>query len=174
MVAETSVALVPVLGLAVNALAHVTCIRLVGQRWAHLTLLAGFVAGGVACLAGAWQAFGVDGLAPLDAWARGCLSLMTYAALGYGYFAFANLTITSLRIRLLQDIDDAGGPVPVERLLEAYNAEAVLTARLERLVAARQIRESNDRYVPDKPTLLWLARVLDGLRLVVFGRRLER
>ncbi len=173
MTQETLFVLLPLLALAVNVLVHVAGIRLTRQRWPHLVLLAGFMVGGAGCAIASLLLPRLQGVAnapTADVWAVALLNLTTYAALSYGYFAFANLTITSLRIRLLQDLDECEGPLPVSALLESYNASAVLDARLQRLTAAQQIQESDGRYVAGNSTFLSLAFVLDSLRMLVFGR----
>jgi hypothetical protein len=161
------IALVPIVGLAVYVLAHIVCVRYVVRRSPHLALACGFVVGGALVIV--WL-LTLDRLASADQLARAAVAISTYVAFGYGYFAFANLSITSLRIRLLQEVAEAIDRIDARDVLSSYNADTVLAARLERLVAGQQIRESNGRYTADRPTLLWLGRLIDGLRALVFGR----
>ena len=71
----------------------------------------------------------------------------TVAALGFAfcYFNFVNLTIASLRIRVLEEIADSGGWLPRAALLDRYGTGSVADIRLERLVGGGHLVERNGR-----------------------------
>ena len=63
------------------------------------------------------------------------MNLVAYLAFSFGYFNFINLNIASLRIRMLQELAEAGGEMPVEALTGLYNTEEVIALRIDRLAS---------------------------------------
>jgi hypothetical protein len=98
------------------------------------------------------------------------LCLATYAALGFGYWAFVNLNITSLRIRLLQEVQDTPDGLPVAELERRYGTEEKLRRRLVRLVGNGQYVERDGRFHLGKRTFLNIARTIDLARFLILGR----
>jgi hypothetical protein len=99
----------------------------------------------------------------------GLLNLLTYLALAFGYFNFVNLTIASLRIRLLEEILDAGGELSAGRLRAAYNADSVSDLRLARLLRGGHLVERNGRLVIGRRRFMIVARIFDFLHWLIIG-----
>ena len=78
--------------------------------------------------------------------------------------------IRKLHRLTLQDIDDAGGSLSEAQLRGSYNDHEIGEVRVRRLVQARQLVERNGRLFIGSRGFLWLAYLIDGLRLIVFGR----
>jgi hypothetical protein len=97
----------------------------------------------------------------------------TVAALGFAfcYFNFVNLTVASLRIRLLEEIREAGGALPAATLKAAYNSSEVVAIRLQRLVQGGHLVEKDGRLHSGRLPFLIVARIFDGLHWFIFGRR---
>lgn len=97
--------------------------------------------------------------------------VLTYVCLAYCYiFGFFNVGESARRIRLLIELRAAGPRgLTLEEILAAYNAEMVTEARLQRLLAGRQVVQRGERYVIGRPDLLVVARVLNGWKQVAFG-----
>lgn len=161
-------ALIPLAALAVNVLVHLVAIRLLPRRMPYGAVLIGFFAGAATCILFIWR--WSPATANEDRWPVLVIVPLTYVALAYGYFAFANLSMASLRIRLLQDIDDAGGSLSEAQLRRSYNEHEIFEVRVQRLVQTRQLVERNGRLFIGNGVFLWLAYLIDGLRLIVFGR----
>jgi hypothetical protein len=96
------------------------------------------------------------------------LNCATYAALAFNYWAFVNLNVTSLRIRLLKELV-ADNAMPMDVLLRKYNAADVVDRRLARLTGWRQLRVVDGQFFGDRPGFLLLARTLDAVRGWVMG-----
>ena len=99
--------------------------------------------------------------------------LIAYLCLSYCYFNFLNLGITARRIRLLIELLEApggldlGGDPPALRLARRWS-----DARLGRLLAGGQVRESGGRYTIGAPLLL-SARAIVLLKVLFLGTRSE-
>jgi hypothetical protein len=136
----------PVIGLAAFCLAHIACSRLMGSRRPYFPVVAGCCTG-LIVLTGmsAWllHRLGVD---RGDALALLTLNVLTYVGLAYGYFAFVNLNLTSLRIRMLSELLDHDGELATAVLLNGYSADHVAQIRLERLVAGGHFVGRHDRF----------------------------
>ena len=102
------------------------------------------------------------------------LNVLTYCGLGYGYFVFVNLNFASLRIRLLKEILACGQDgLPVSTLRATYDPQAILDARLKRLVEWNQLAETNGRFTICRKGFLTAARVINLLKWIVLGRPLS-
>jgi hypothetical protein len=98
------------------------------------------------------------------------LNLSTYFALAFGYFNFVNLTIASLRIRLLEELNDAGGSISEAALLAEYNTENMMNTRFDRLLRGGHLLERDGRFFTGNRRFLFVARIYDLIRRLVFGR----
>jgi hypothetical protein len=165
------IVLAPVAGLAVYCLSQLLICRALPERNPYISLASGlglgFIAAGVVTLAALVHAQAQW----YDAIAHIALNLVTYVALGFGYFNFVNLNIASLRIRVLEELKDSGGQMPVSSLLAQYNTEKVIVLRFERLISGGHLVERDGRYYRGNLRFLLLARFYDGVRTIVFGRR---
>lgn len=165
--------LAPYAGIVANVLSHVIISGVFRVQRYMTSLLAGFIAG-FACLVGvAVLGLYVDGgrIAGADAVAYLLLDLMTYVALGYGYFHFVNINLASLRIRVLREIADAPDGLSRDQILSRYNSDEIIANRLTRLVQGRHLVAANGKYLlGENPTFLILFRLFDTLKRVVLGR----
>ncbi len=165
--------LLPVAALAVNAATQLLLVRSFPGRGIAPSIGGGFLAGLVAVAAGA--AFPPAG-APatlLDGAATALADLLAYLCLSYCYFNFLNLGITARRIRLLIELLEAPGGLCWEEILQRYGAAQMVHARLGRLLAGGQVRESGGRYTIGAPLLLTAARVIILLKVLFLGTRSE-
>ncbi len=167
-------ALSPVAGLMVNCLTHVLVTRATGGRRHYPCLAAGFVAGLAATAGVSIEASLAGHSAQADAVALLAINLLAYIGLAYGYFAFVNLNLTSLRIRILLEMLAAGGVVSRPDLLSRYNTDNAIAARIERLLSTGHLRKKGDRFYTGRRSLLLIAAVVELLRWIVFGRRGRR
>ena len=133
----------------------------------------GFLAGslGLALLEGLYFLAVPQSLA--DGLARLALNVATYGALGYGYFIFITLGETGRRIRIVRELYAAGRPLTREEILERYDAEGIVSVRIDRLLGTGQIVFRDGRYYLQKRTVLTMARMIVLLKLLVLGKRSE-
>jgi hypothetical protein len=106
-----------------------------------------------------------------DGLALAGINIVAYLAFAFGYFNFINLNIASLRIRMLQELADAGGRLPSERLAGLYNIETVIAVRIDRLARGGHLVERGGRYYSGKWQFLIVARTFDLLRWAILGER---
>jgi len=102
------------------------------------------------------------------------LNVVAYLALSFNYFNFVNLCHTSLRIRILQELRDAGGVLSADRLRVLYDDTLLTRLRVKRLLEGRHLLASEDRLVCKGGLFLLVAKVFDGLRWAVLGPAAER
>ncbi len=164
-------AVTPLLGLAVYCASHLLASRVVGNRGHYYPLLVGCGCGLAATLV-----LSAAGLAFLQASAADFLALaamnaMAYLAFSFGYFNFINLNIASLRIRMLQELAERGGEMPVEDLAGLYNTQQIIALRIGRLTEGGHLIERQGRYYSGKRKFLVVGRIFDALRLAILGRR---
>lgn len=163
------VALAPVIGLAACGVVHVVASRLIRGRGPYPPLAVGALAGIATTLAITLAAC-VRGAAPVgDTLALTGLNGIAAVAFAFCYFNFVNLTVASLRIRILEELADVGGRLPRAALLEQYGTESVAGIRLERLVRGGHLVERNGRLRTGRLQFLIVARIFDGLRWIIFG-----
>ncbi len=166
MSGEWILTVAPVVGLVANVSTQLASVRILHGKLAA-SIIAGFVCGIAATFA-----LNVLGLAQMpphrtaaaDEW---CVGLVTYLALAFGFFAFLNLNITSLRIRVLRAVLRAGGSMDMNVLLNEYTPDERLHRRLERLENGGQICLEGDRWRLKSRLLLALARSVEALRVFI-------
>jgi hypothetical protein len=100
-------------------------------------------------------------------------NIITYGALGYGYFHFVNLGETARRIRLLRELYDSEGGLSISDLLARYNSREVLNRRMDRLTVTRQVFRRNGRLYIGKRTVLYMAKILVLMKMLFIGKKSE-
>jgi hypothetical protein len=163
------IAVAPVLGLAVYCLTHVVAARIIRGRSPYPALAIGALAGLMVTVASTFLACRRDAVSTVDTLALVGMNAIASLAFAFGYFNFVNLTVASLRIRILEELADAGGRLPRAELLDRYGTASVADLRLERLVAGGHLVERNGRLHTGRLQFLLVARIFDGLRWVIFG-----
>ena len=163
--------LAPVVGLAVYCVTHLILTRVLSGRSPYPALVGGFGPGLLATLIVSGAALSKMQSGVADAIGYGLLNLTTYGALGWGYFHFVNLCIASLRIRVLEEIAEAGGTMGKQALLARYNTEGVIALRISRLTAGGHFVLRDGRYYSGKRNFLWVARFFELLRTFILGAR---
>ena len=161
--------LAPVAGLGADLAVQIAFLK--ASRRLPASIVTGAFAGLVA--SAAVTALALTGLrdfaSVVAAW---ILSLVTYCALAFGYWAFLNLNVTSLRIRILREILQANASISVEELKARYSGEEFLRRRLERLeLGSRQLIHEGGRWRLNKRTLLVIAGILSALRDAMIPRQ---
>jgi hypothetical protein len=137
------------------------------------TILIGFLCGFVLLL-GIEMIFIVAAKLPVaDCCGQLAMSGITYAALGYGYFHFVNLGETARRVRIMRELYDSRTGLSMKEILERYNARTIVDLRLARLTANGQVICRDGRYYIGKRTVLFMAKIIVALKLIVLGKRTE-
>ena len=104
----------------------------------------------------------------VDTWALGAT---TYLALAFGFWAFLNLNITSLRIRILRELFRAGGSIALSDMPVLYTGAERLRRRLERLEKGGQIVRKAGRWRLRSWQVLAIARCVEAWRSLILASR---
>lgn len=164
----------PVAGLVINSLALIMLCRVRPLFGLLRAEYIGFAIGGMVVLFMNLFTLLIDPDRALsEVIGHGILTSMTYAALGYCHFHFVNLGETARRIRLLRELLDAGGTLSHHDLLERYNAREIVERRITRLINAGQIVYSGGRYYIGNSTVVLIARIMVGLKVLLLGKKSE-
>jgi hypothetical protein len=170
--AEWLLTFAPIIGLGANCLTHILCRKVFGLRTDYalvcgfllgLLITAGVIAANVPAsasagdLAGLWITLG-----------------LTYVALAFGFWAFLNLNMTSLRIRMLRELLHSEHGMSRVELFGRYSAEEFLRRRLVRLQRSGDLALVDGRYRLGSQKLLYLDRCLKVLRAVIFAGTARR
>ena len=91
----------------------------------------------------------------------------------YCYFHFVNLGETARRIRILTELWESGDGLSRNEILERYDASHIVNVRLQRMINKKQIIVENGRYYIGKPIMLYMARAIVMMKLVLLRRRSE-
>ena len=165
------VMLAPMVAMLLNVLLHISMMRL-RVFGAHLgPIIVAFLVGLVAVVTITGWIASWRGSSAVELVALELFNSVAYGALGYCYFTAINLAFTSLRIRICRElVDSSDGALPANRLKLLYNLDAILSKRLERLVAWGQIHSSGDRYyIAGSPAFLILDRQIRRVRGLLLG-----
>lgn len=164
-------ALSPAIGLAVNCLVHVAISRTCGPAHPYRNIIRAGMAGLFVVIAICGSLTSLATRPRVDATASMLLNVATYTGLAFGYFSFVNLCLTSLRIRILRELRDAGGSLPLVTLQARYDNHVMIGVRLQRLITGGHITERDNTIYPARSLFLTIARLFDFLRWLVLGPR---
>ena len=160
----------PILGLLVNTLVQILTCRLIKSVGLLQSVVGGFVIGFATVMACgiAWYLTAMPDV--MELMGQSALNLLTYVALGYGYFHFINLGETARRIRILRELLESKNGLTLEAILERYNAADIVAARLQRMIRNRQIVLHDGRFYMRKSLLLYMGKTINGLKRVLLRR----
>jgi hypothetical protein len=95
---------------------------------------------------------------------------LLFFGLWYGYFHFVNIGESSLRLRILAEINGkAGGHERVANLYKLYNADEIVRTRIERMKADGQIILKDGRYFLGKRRFILVIHLFEILKSIVMG-----
>lgn len=155
---QVLLSLAPIAGATVNVAIHITLSRFSAAASPLRAVIWGACAGAIATALVATS----SGIAVGDAlpW-----SLLCYTATALGYWAFVNLHLTSLRIRVVKTLLESGGDCAGAGMAApAEDASAVVSRRLERLEKLRFIEVQGGRFILTSRVLVGLRIVIDAVR----------
>ena len=163
--------IIPVLGLFVNMTFQIMGIRCVASVDYYKSIAYGFWLGLFMVLVSeaVFMLLGVKGLS--DLLALSTANLMIYLLIAFSYFAFINLGVSSLRVRLLDELDRSVEGLSMSGILERYNSREIIKNRVEKLGEMGQLIRKDDRYFVGRSTALLMVKILELLKYVVLGRK---
>jgi hypothetical protein len=169
MNAQWMMALAPLAGLAANCAVQLTSFRLLRVKLLK-SIVIGFGAGLAVDAALVCWACALASARPSDWVGQIAVTLLTVAALGYGYFHFINLGETARRVRILREFVEAGGTLDEAGLLRRYNGAQIVQIRLQRLLSSGQVSLREGRYALCDPTVARMASIIRLLKQLLLGR----
>ena len=171
---QWTITIAPLAGLAFTVLVQILVAHL-SRGKVGASIMIGILAGlavtlAVIALGRAGTPRATSGIA--DNWLFG---IATYLALAFGFWAFLNLNITSMRIRILREILHAGGRMALSDMAVLYTPAERLRRRLERLEKGGQIMREDGRWLLGSWQVLAVARCVEAMRSLLFpDRRRDR
>ena len=163
------IVLAPVVGLAAYCASHVIAARIISGRSPYPALGVGALIGLATAVVVTLVACSRDAVPLIDTLALVIVNTVASLAFAFGYFNFVNLTVASLRIRILEELHAAGGGLPRSTLLDRYGTQSVADLRLERLLGGGHLVERNGRLHTGHLQFLLVARIFDSLRWLILG-----
>jgi len=168
-----SAILCPIIAIVVNVVAQIIAFR--SRRGTHFfrSVVEGFMAGAIAC-AIIEIIFALSHGFSKEYWALVFLvNAPIYLALSYCTYNFVQLGQTSIRIRMYSEIAAAPDGIDIEELKREYDDEALMRARLKRLLESGDIVGNNGQYCIGRKRFLVIAAVLFGAKRFLLGRESE-
>ena len=95
------------------------------------------------------------------------ISIFTYIALSFCFWAFLNLNLTSLRIRLISELVGKPDGVPSSMLSEIYTTQEMLDRRMARLERSGAIININGKWTLNSRKLLLFVYISTFLRHLI-------
>ena len=155
--------LAPLFSLAINVIAQIIVAHLVSRILP--AILSGFVCGFVANLSLMGSLFAVSRMNFLEDM---CISLLTYLALSFCFFAFLNLNTTSVRVRIVRELlRQKEGGLSTDTLMSRYSPQEFMKRRMKRLEESGQIIMRDGKWVLRSRRLLVFVVVSSALRRLI-------
>lgn len=165
--------IIPILGLLINVVIQITSFRLIPKIGLLKSIFLGFGIGAVIVILSEIYIVFVAPLLLRDFVSILIVNMIAYSALGYCYFHFINLGETARRIRILREIYDSGDGLTEREILTKYNAKQIIDVRLSRLLNNGQVLYRNGRYYIGNPTMLFISKIIVGMKSVLLGKKSE-
>jgi hypothetical protein len=162
--------LAPIIGLAANVPVQLLAGRLDPRHRVLRSALVGFAFGGIVCAAVSlvataprFSVFGINEIALL------AVNFFSYAAFGFCYWIFLNLGAGSIRMRIFDELDRSPAGLSKQDLCAHYDDDALLRARVKRLLDHSLITCQDGRYRVRSRALVALAMVIRTCKYVIMG-----
>lgn len=165
--------LAPALGLAADVLAHLMVTWSLRGSGVYFRLACGAVTGLAAAVAITLFASLRLNLAVPDVVAYVLFNAASFLILSFGYFNLVQMNLSSLRLRIANELVDAADGVPAERLFALYDGRSIVDARLARLSRGGQIVLRDGRYHHRLSLVYLIAVAMDTMKRIVFRRRIR-
>lgn len=161
----------PVIALLVNICGQFLSLRCFSKAGLLYSVFSGFFAGFFFLLAAEFYLFKQSLFSQSDNIGLFIVNLITYISLGYCYFHFVNLGETARRIRIMTELYFHRDGLSLQELLARYSANEIVNKRLKRLINHGKIIFKNDKYFAGPSSMLFIARAIAILKLVIIGRK---
>jgi hypothetical protein len=102
-------------------------------------------------------------------WFLAAINLVCYCSIGFAVLNIVVISVTSLRLRILEHVHAAPDGIHVDDIIEQFDDAQLFERRIERLIANGSIIERNDGLHVRRGFLLTLSKLLEGLRLFLGG-----
>ena len=163
----------PLLGLTVNVVSQLLSSRYAKELGLLKSVLIGFFCGFTVVIAIESAYFAVTELSLLELLGQLTLNSIIYGSLGYCYFHFINLGETARRVRIVRELFEFKNGLTMHELCQRYNSSEIINARLERMMRNKQIVNRGERYYIGKPVMLYIAKAIVLMKLVLLKKRGE-
>lgn len=163
----------PIISLGVNVICQVCSCRYIIGFGLLKSIFVGFVLGMCSLVSIELYCLSQSSL-PLSRHGYSMIvSIITYVALGYGYFHFINLGETARRIRILRELYSSKTGLSIEKILKRYSARDIFEKRIHRLLANGQILLKNGKYYIGSPIMLLISKIIVIMKMIIIGKRSE-
>lgn len=167
------IATAPTLGLAVDVVTHLLATWVLPIRGLYARLLFGAVWGSAVTAVLTWHGVGdLTGGSTLKA-GYFLFNIATFAILSFGYFNFVQMNLSSLRLRIANELIDKPEGVTPADLLARYGAHEIVEQRLARLSRGNQIEARDGRFYHRKSLVFLIALAMDSTKRIVLRRRIR-
>ena len=153
----------PVFALGINCAVYLVLRRAFGAHIA-VSILGGLGLGLAGMVGFALDSLGYTDIDPIESLV---CQIGTYLALSFCFWTFLNLNLTSLRIRVMRQLLQAGGTTAVSELLASYSDAERLQRRLVRLSNGGQIELIDGKWFLCSSLVLIVARCIDLIRAIM-------
>jgi len=98
-------------------------------------------------------------------------NLVAYLFIAFSYFAFINLGVSSLRVRLLDELWQSKDGLSMSEILKKYSSREIVKNRIEKLEKGGQLQLRGDRYYLGESLALLMVKILEFLKFIVLRRK---
>jgi hypothetical protein len=165
--------LAPTLGLAAGVLIHLTVTWSLRGLGVYVRMACGVAAGLAVSVGLSLLASTRLSLVAGEMTAYMLFNITTFLILAFGYFNLVQMNLSSLRLRIANELSDSPGGMSAEQLLVLYSGRAIVDERLARLSRGGQIILRDGRYHHRFSVVYLVALAMDAMKRMVFRRRIR-
>ena len=164
-------ALVPIITMFIFMAAQIGLKRYLSSIGYFKSVVLGFGVGVISLFILQYIAFQWQPIESIEVIVLTGINLMIYSFLGLGYFAFINVAVSALRIRILTELMRSRDGLTINEILNHYNTAEIVQRRVLKLGNNGQIQLINNRYHVQKSITLFMVIILELLRVWILRRK---
>jgi len=90
------------------------------------------------------------------------------------YFLFVNSVVCSLRVRIVDELSKSKEGLTLAEVFGRYKPEEIIQNRIDKWSNASQIYVKENRCYIDRRLLLYVAKIFDCMKVIIFGIKFQR
>ena len=164
----------PILALLLSIAIQFICLKAIARLDFYKSIWFGFCFGFFAllglevCFISLEQKFSVDLVVTV------VVNCVCFFMMQICYFLFVNSVVSALQVRIIDELSKSNEGLTLAEIFWRYKPEEIIQNRIDKWSNARQILVKENRCYIDRRSLLYVAKIFDCMKVIIFGIKFQR